>query len=100
MTRRGYPENTQRMGKTTNPWLWPVCDRATVFIHRGDERGMRNCPENAQRMGKTTNPLLWPVCDRATVFIHRGGAPGMRNCPENRRACHSERVDGVRCVAA
>jgi len=32
------------MGKTTNPLLWPVCDRATFFIRRGDEHGMKNCP--------------------------------------------------------
>jgi len=55
------PENTQRMGKTTNLLLWPVCDRATIFTGRGAARGMNNCPENTQRMGKTTNLLLWPV---------------------------------------
>jgi len=34
------------MGKTTNPRLWPVCDRATVFIPRGVAPGMGICPDN------------------------------------------------------
>jgi len=38
-------ENTQRMGKTTNSSLWPVCDRATVFVRRGDGHGMGICLE-------------------------------------------------------
>ena len=35
------PEKEQRMGKTANPSLWPVCDRATIFGGCSRGRGVR-----------------------------------------------------------